>query len=217
MSSFEFIMTRNCSQHGKQYQSSTINTSDLFTWKCLRSIPPEADCYSLSFGFRVDCSSSSLQRTGSRHKLRVATFSILNLLRSTNSIHDEIRIRYFTEKQYAPFEMITKRRLAANPLCCAGTCDGLVKVDGVWTVTDATFQTHDLQDVVDCAKNRDVILLKTTKMIQPHDRIKVGKKITFRGSVEGDRKVNLTCPEGQGLLLFKRVGQCVDVSTLLML
>lgn len=73
----------------------------------------------------------------------------------------------------------------------------------MWTVTDETLKKHNLQDVIDCAKTNDTVLLETTTIIQPPDQIVVKKNLTIRGAVKSEARVVLTCSESNRLFLFK--------------
>lgn len=70
-------------------------------------------------------------------------------------------------------------------------------------MTDDMLKEHDLQDVIDCAKDGNTISLETSKIIRPRDRIEIKKNLTIRGSVQGEENATLTCPGNKSLFLFE--------------
>ena len=77
---------------------------------------------------------------------------------------------------------------------------------GTWTIGDEFFEDYDLQDVVDCASEGDVIRLNVSKAIRPRRRVEIVKRLEIRG-VYGEipaganaPKPALTCPLGDALL-----------------
>ena len=76
-----------------------------------------------------------------------------------------------------------------------------------WHIIDAVLEEYDLQDIVDCTSDGDIVVLQTTQRIQPHSRIEISKEVTIDG--DGSRgnstsKASMTCPsETEGLFLIK--------------
>ena len=88
---------------------------------------------------------------------------------------------------------------------------------GTWTVGDEFFEYYDLQDVVDCASEGDVIHLNVSKTIRPRRRIEIAKRLEIRGvrrkspADANAAKPALTCPLGDTLLSIQSAASDTSV------
>lgn len=71
----------------------------------------------------------------------------------------------------------------------------------IWTVTNALLRQldDDLQRVIECTTENDVILLRTNGTIQPSTTMNITLPLTLRG----ESGATLTCPQ-EGSLLISR-------------
>ena len=67
---------------------------------------------------------------------------------------------------------------------------------GVWLIDDDGLSAvaNDLQSIVNCTNNGDVILFNTTKMIRPSSRVVVPWNLTLSAYVENPRRVDSAFP-----------------------
>ena len=68
---------------------------------------------------------------------------------------------------------------------------------GVWLIDDDGLSAvaDDLQSIVNCTNNGDVILFNTTKMIRPSSRVILPWNLTLSSYVENPRRVDSTFPQ----------------------
>lgn len=86
--------------------------------------------------------------------------------------------------------------------------EGLLDPDRrVWLLDGDALSGIDLQDVVDCAQEGDVLLFDVDYAVKQAERVVVPRNLTLSGVVDGtdleegvfpesQSKVRMTCPEG---------------------
>ena len=85
-----------------------------------------------------------------------------------------------------------------------------------WTVDDQFLKeiSHDLQKIVNCSREGDVVLLDVTTTVRPPRRITLPHDLTLRSSrtktgregstsAKRQRKTRFECPPGSGVLLLR--------------
>ena len=85
--------------------------------------------------------------------------------------------------------------------------------DGRWRLTDAVLDDVDIQAIVNCTSEGDVISFETTRRIQPNERIVIPWQLTLGGhlnatgdgDVPDDERSVITCPSNSGLFLLRCV------------
>jgi len=90
-----------------------------------------------------------------------------------------------------------------------GIVDG---ADGRWRLTDQTLDDFDIQAIVNCTSEGDVISFETARRIQPSSRIVIPWQLTLDGNSNAtagapqDQKATITCPSNDGLFLLSGAG-----------
>lgn len=82
-------------------------------------------------------------------------------------------------------------------------CNNLNSSRNVWIISDEILGEYDLQTIIDCSSEGDILSLESTRTIKPHQKISVNHSLTIRGPIKSEAGANLTCPTRESLFLFE--------------
>ena len=78
-----------------------------------------------------------------------------------------------------------------------------------WRLTESALREYDIQEIIDCTSEGDVVSLETSDVIRPRSRIVIPWQLTIGRQIDGgdrdthDVKTRLTCPSDEGIFLIR--------------